>query len=101
MRLRVLFLGVLIALALAGCSDLGNPLRRAPQCDVSSTRLDFGTVAVNDSATRRLTLRNIGNADLVGVVGLGCGPFRVVTGVGPYSLAPNETLAVVLRFLPA
>jgi hypothetical protein len=100
MRLRLLPPGVLLVLALGGCSDLGDPLRRAPQCDVSATSVDFGTVAVNDSASRTLVIRNLGNAHLAGSVALACPPFRVVTGGGPYSLAPGETLAVGLRFLP-
>lgn len=100
MSLRLLAPGMLLVLVLAGCSDLGDPLRRAPQCDVSVTLVDFGTVAVNDSASRTFVLRNLGNASLRGNVALACPPFRVVTGGGPYVLAPGETLAVGLRFLP-
>ena len=91
---------MLLVLALAGCSDLGDSLRRTPRCDVSASLVDFGTVAVDDSASRTIVLRNLGSADLTGTVALACPPFRVVTGGGPYSLAPGETLTVGLRFLP-
>ena len=100
MRQRLLPPAVLLVLVLTGCSDLGDPLHRAPQCDVSASLLDFGTVAVNDSASRTFVIRNLGNANLTGEVALACPPFRVVTGLGPYSLASGETLAVGLRFLP-
>ncbi len=100
-RLILLPMVVALALALAGCSDLGRPVRLQARGEVSATALDFGTIAVADSATRRFTLRNSGSLALVGEVGLSCAGFRVIAGGGPFRLAPRDTLGVAVRFTPA
>lgn len=99
-RFGLLLSAAAAALALAGCSDLGRPVLFVPRGDLSATSLDFGTVAVSGFATRTVTLRNSGNADLAGDATVSCGQFRVVTGGGPFRLVPGATLDIVLRFEP-
>jgi hypothetical protein len=75
-------LGFALALAIGaivavGCSDLGEPLRLAPQPGVSATALDFGTVAVGGSATRSVTVTNAGTADFSGSAGLSCPGYSI------------------------
>jgi hypothetical protein len=89
-----------LALALAGCSDLGVKVQLQALCEVSATTLDFGTVALNDVATRTVTVRNAGNADLAGDATVSCVPFQITSGAGPFTLAPGQTLDVTVRFQP-
>ena len=86
--------------ALAGCSDLGKPLRLVPACELSATVLAFGQVAIDDSVHRTLTIRNTGSAPLAGNVALSCAAFTVISGGGPFALAPDQSRTVVVRFLP-
>ncbi len=69
-------------------------------CDVLPTALDFGSVAVGGSADRSFTIRNAGEDSLAGTVTEACGVYSIVAGSGPFNLAPNESLAVAVRFSP-
>lgn len=93
---------IVLALALAGCSDLGVKVRLQAHGEVSSAALDFGTLAVNDLATRTVTVRNTGNASLAGDATITtCPEFQLTTGGGPFTLAPGATLDIVVRFQTA
>ncbi len=101
-RPRVHHAGSLLALtfALVGCSDLGVKVRLEGRAELSSSSVDFGTLALNDLAVRTVTVRNTGNADLTGNATLTCPPFAITTGGGPFTLAPGGTHDVVLSFNP-
>lgn len=91
---------VLLALPLAGCSDLGRPLRLEPEAVLSAATIDFGTVAQSDSSTRSLTIDNNGTAPLTGAATVVCPEYRVTAGGGPFSIPPGGSLLVQVRFLP-
>jgi hypothetical protein len=99
---RVHHAGRLLALALAlvGCSDLGVKVKLEGRAEVSPASVDFGTLALNDLATRTVTVRNTGNADLTGNASLACPPFAITAGGGPFTLAPGGAHDVVLSFNP-
>jgi len=95
-----LFFVVALATAIAGCSDLGTPPRRFASPELSATSLDFGTVALSDSALRTITLRNTGTADLTGTAAVTCSEYQLQTGGGAFSIPPGGSLTLALRFAP-
>ncbi len=88
------------AIVAVGCSDLGEPLRLAPQAGVSASALDFGTVGVGGSATRSLTVTNAGTADFAGTASVSCAGFSLEAGAGPFTVPPGGEHPVVVRFTP-
>ena len=103
-RPRVHHAGPLLALALtltmSGCSDLGVKVRLQARAEVSTSAVDFGAVALNDLATRTVTVRNTGNANLVGDATVSCTTFGLTSGGGPFTLVPGGSRDVVLSFSP-
>lgn len=91
---------LLIPLALAGCSDLGKSVRPEPKPELSSNSLDFGIVAVSGTATRTLTVRNAGSGVLTGSAAVSCSGYQLIDGSGPFSIAPGQSKAFVVRFSP-
>jgi hypothetical protein len=91
---------VLSPLLAIGCSDLGEPLRFAPQPGVSVAALDFGTVAVGGSATRSVSVSNSGTADFSGTAHVWCDGFRLDQGAGEFTVPPGGEHDVVVRFEP-
>lgn len=87
-------------LAVAGCSDLGAPLRLLPHPEVSVTALDFGTVALSDTASRSVSVGNSGTADLHGNAAVSCPAFVIESGGGAFTVAPGAVHIVVVRFQP-
>jgi hypothetical protein len=99
--LRISALLSLLALfVIAGCSDLGAPLILRPHAELSESLLDFGTIAITDSATRSITLSNTGNADLNGDANVSCEGFRIVSGGGAYRIATGGSHTIVVQFNP-
>ncbi len=86
--------------ALAGCSDLGDPLRLFPRPEISVTALDFGTVFVGGAASSSVTVSNAGDADLHGVAAVTCPEFSIESGGGAYTVAPGNLHTIVVRFTP-
>lgn len=75
----------------------------APEpCFVSTTELTFGPLPMGKSQTKQFTIRNRGVGPLVGQVelDLDCEEegFEVVSGGGPYVLAPGDTLQVDVSY---
>lgn len=100
------FLSVFVALlallfALAGCSDLGDPLRLFPRPELSVTALGFGSVPVGGSATLSATIANSGEAPLNGVAAVSCPDFSIESGGGPYTVPPGGVHTVSVRFAPS
>ena len=102
MRLR---LGFALALAISaivaiGCSDLGAPLRLAPEAELSAASLDFGTVAVGGEATRQISVSNSGTADFAGTASVACAGFTLEAGAGAFTVPPGGRHDIVVRFEP-
>ncbi len=87
--------------AIAGCSDLGDPLQLFPRPEISVTALDFGDVAVGAFATQSATISNSGEADLQGVVAVSCPEFSIDSGGGPFTLRPGAVRVVTVRYTPS
>ena len=80
-----------------------------PAIDVQPGSKDYGTVAVSTTRDQTFTVKNTGTADLhvsgtsvtnLGA-GTGAGEFSITNGVTAFTLAPNATQAVTVRFAPA
>jgi hypothetical protein len=102
MNIRLGFAAALVLspLLAIGCSDLGEPLRFAPQPGVSVAALDFGTVAVGGSATRSVSVFNSGTADFTGTAHVWCDGFKLDEGAGEFTVPPGGEHDVVVRFEP-
>jgi hypothetical protein len=82
---------------------LGTP--RAPDIDVSPPSIDFGAVAVGTTATRQLTIRNVGQGDLfvssILIQGGTASPFhfggRIFTG---FTVRPGQAVTIGVFFTP-
>src|SRR5438477_3119612 len=86
---------------LAGCSDLGAPLRLLPRIELSVTSLEFGTVAVSGAASLPVRIENTGEADLHGTASVACSDFSIESGGGPFVVSPGGHHDVVVRYSPA
>lgn len=80
---------------------LEGSCRRGPICCVFAAEIDFGEVMVGLAAERTFTFTNCGDGLLEGVVPEACGPYAVVEGAGPFSLAKEVRLLVRVRFAPS
>ncbi len=100
--LRHLGLLTLLAglIALVGCSDIGNPVRPKAEPALSTSELDFGTVAVSGTATRTITVSNTGSAALTGTAAISCAGYQLISGGGPFSIAPGGSRSITIKFSP-
>jgi hypothetical protein len=89
------------ALTLAGCSDLGAPLKLLPHIELSAPSLDFGTVVVSGSATRSVVIGNSGNAPINGVAAVSCPGYSIDSGGGAFTVPPAGQHTVVVRYQPS
>ena len=71
-----------------------------PQCQVSPTSLDFGTVNVGSSTDRTFTITNTGGGTLTGSVSESCSHYSIISGSGSYSLSEGQSRTVTVRFAP-
>jgi len=62
--------------------------------------LDFGEVTVGTSADAQFVLQNTGPTTMTGSIGESCGEFSIVSGGGPFTLAPGDSIPVTVRFAP-
>ncbi len=88
-----------------GCEDvdvIGFGSFPDSECYVPEAYLDFESSRVGSIEAKSFTLFNLGNISLSGNVSMDCAtpPFSFVSGGGPYSLAPGDSLSVVLQFVP-
>ncbi len=70
----------------------------SPSCQLSSSSLDFGTVAVGNSRDLTVSITNTGGGVLNGIVA-NCDPFAVV-GDPTISLGPGQVKMLTIRFTP-
>ena len=90
--------------AMVMCYDAGwdSDSQYDPDIQVDESTLDFGTIAVGDSAQLTLEISNNGASTLTidsAVLADPSGPFAT-TFTGPENLAPGEALSLELTFTP-
>jgi len=69
-------------------------------CSVPITSLDFGNVAVGDSADREFYIGNNGPEPLSVNVSESCQHYDIISGGGSYSIPSSEMSTVTVRFEP-
>ncbi len=74
---------------------------QSDSCDVQPKILNFGGIAMGDSADLDFTIRNLGCDYMYGSVTESCEYYEIVAGAGSYSLAPGDSQVVTVRFKPA
>jgi len=72
-----------------------------PECSISQTSLNFGTVQVSSSSNRTFTITNDGGGTLSGSVSESCSHYSIVSGGGPYNLGAGQSRSVTVRFSPS
>jgi predicted outer membrane repeat protein len=70
------------------------------ECDVQPMILNFGAIAMGDSADLDFKIYNIGSVTLNGSVSESCQHYEIAAGAGSYSLAPGDSHTVTVRFKP-
>ena len=72
------------------------------QLSISPTPVDFGNVAVGQTARQTLTITNSSTSPtlLEGSIGTLTGPFSVVSGGGSFSLSSGQSRSVIISFSP-
>jgi len=86
--------------ACVSVSCLGTGVGTGPGCRIEPTSLDFGSLAVWESADRSFTITNSGTSALSGTVSESCPEYEIVAGLGSYTLAPGGSRQVTVRFTP-
>lgn len=82
----------------SSCSGVASGVAHADISVTPTTTVAFGSIAPNTTVDRTFTVTNTSTASLSGTVSVGA-PFSIVSG-GSFSLAPNATQNVVVRFRP-
>jgi len=81
-------------------SRVTEPLPQSGRA-VAPKKVNFGSVRVGATRTKKLKLRNTGTTPLSGIVGLASGGVTVTSGGGAYLLPPKGSLTIHLRYAPA
>ncbi len=69
-------------------------------CAVEPSELSFGWVEIGFSKILGFTISNQGFTTMTGTVGESCDYYTVLSGEGPYSLAPGESTTVTVLYEP-
>jgi HYDIN/CFA65/VesB family protein len=99
-RLDKGFWALVAMMGLAGCSDLGEPIKLGPRAELSATALDFGTVAVSATATRSVIVSNLGDGDLNGFASVLCPVYSIQGGGGAFTVTPGGQHTVTVNYSP-
>ena len=99
LRDRFVFLGVLMVVGLVSCGRQSTKPGK-PVCEVSPDTLDFGHVELGNTAERTFRVTNSGTAGLQASIELDCGGFQILAGGGDTTIAPGETLTVLVEYAP-
>ncbi len=99
-RISSYVLFTLVAAALA-CAKKSDPPTAppSPQCSLSATSMNFGSVAVGSSADRQVTLTNAGDGVLSGALTANCTGF-LIAGSSDYVLSVGQSVIIAVRFSP-
>ena len=95
------FPAALLAFSLASCSDLGPLVRPKPQAELSALTLDFGTVALNQTSSRSLVIRNVGTGPLDVSPSVSGAGYSLPAGNAPFSVPPGGEWTIDVHFTPA
>jgi hypothetical protein len=98
-----------LALALAGCggggpvnnnpSDTGDPFAGVPNLVLSTTRIDFGVLAIGQSASETLTFQNNGQAALT-ISGVSVPAPFTTSFINPLTLSAGSSTTIIVTFTP-
>jgi hypothetical protein len=80
------------------CSGVASGVAHADFTVAPTTTVSFGSVATGATVDRTFTVQNTSTATLSGSVSVGA-PFLIAAG-GSFSLAPNASQSVTVRFAP-
>jgi hypothetical protein len=86
------------ACSVVSCAGTGQAAP-GPDCEISPTSLDFGSVQIGDFATRRFAVVNAGTDTLRGTVSESCDDVRI-RGDGAYALAAGQGATFTVDFYP-
>lgn len=78
----------------------GEGMENLPACELTPSRLDFGSVQVGQTSLLLFTIRNTGSRTLTGSVTDSCTAFSIQAGGGSYSLEASQEKTVIVRFAP-
>ena len=69
---------------------------------VSPSSIDFGTMTVEQTLDRNVTISNSSSstANLIGNVAISGSGFSIVSGSGSFSLSPDQSKTITVRFAP-
>ncbi len=81
-------------------SEAGATIPVGGVVSVSPTTLKFGTLAAGRNKVLTLRISNRGRGPLAGRVGAGDPPFRILSGGGPFTLAPRASVSVRVEYAP-
>lgn len=84
-----------VALRGAGAQPVATP-----GCSISTGVLDYGSVNVNQVASRTIRVRSTGTAPLQIQATSSCSAFFVFIGGGPRTIAPGDSLELTVNFAP-
>lgn len=79
------------------CSGRGED---ASSCEVNPVAIDFGAVEVGSTLQRSFSIHYTGAGTLSGNVTESCDAYLIVSGGGNFTLGPNQSRTVVVRFAP-
>lgn len=97
---------LLLSVTLLACGDDDDPVNGIddPEGELlpSMESVDFGEVAVEESATETFTVENAGDAVLEGSVGLVAGDehFTIDDGEGGFTLDPGASASITVTYAP-
>jgi len=93
-----------VSLGTSYCPDVvctGTGYAPVPICQLTPASLDFGDIAVGNTASQIFIIKNIGQGVLQGSVSEDCPDFSITSGAGYFALATNQTRSVTVRFAPS
>ena len=97
---------LLLSVTLLACGDDNDPVNGMddPEGELSAgvTSVDFGEVAVEESATETFMIENDGDAVLTGSIGLVAGDenFTIDDGEGGFTLDPGASQSITITYAP-
>ncbi|MFA7331094.1 MAG: choice-of-anchor D domain-containing protein [Candidatus Delongbacteria bacterium] len=84
------------------CADVmcAGTVEISPECSVTPTSLDFGTVLPGTVVTRTFTITNTGGGTLSGTVSETCAAYSITSG-GNYNLGAGQSQTITVQFQSA
>ncbi len=70
------------------------------ECSIQPQTVNFGNVTVNQVADASFSVKNTGCDPISGDITESCGPYSILAGGGPFTLAGGDSIVVSVRFAP-